>query len=199
MTPRILAAMFDDMQLRRLERCSHENTGLVYSCYIAPEHLRTAVMIMLEQGFHLEDICMLEVLEGYLVVYHFDHFDQPGRIAMRVLVDFETAAVPTISDIFPGASWHERECRDFFGVVFTGHGNMSPLLLSEEDATFHPLQKEVRCLQSLVEIAQPGEVLLQCKNFALFASLAANGEPEDAVPDQSQAHEIPNTKSGEEQ
>jgi NADH-quinone oxidoreductase subunit C len=196
MTPRTLAALFEDMQLHRLERCSLENTGLVHSCYLASEHLRAAAKILLEQEFHLEDVSMLEVLEGYLVVYHFDHFDQPGRIALRVLVDAEVAAVPTISDIFQGASWHERECRDFFGVSFTGHENMSPLLLSEEDVAFHPLQKDVRCLQSLVEIAQPGEVLTQCKNFNLFAPLETLCESGETISDQPQEHEMTNTKSG---
>ena len=199
MTPRTLNALFEDMQLHRLERCCLENTGLMFSCYLSSEDLRAAAKVLLEQEFHLEDISMLEVLEGCLVVYHFDHFEQPGRIALRVIVDYETAAIPTISDIYPGASWHERECRDFFGVVFTGHENMSPLLLSEEDAALHPLQKEVRCLQSLVEIAQPGEVLSQCKNFSLFASFSTIAEVGEIVPDQSQAHAMANKKSRGEQ
>jgi len=49
--------------------------------------------------------------------------------------------LPTISSVHPGANWHERETHDFFGVQFTGHPDMSPLLLPE-DADFHPLRKD---------------------------------------------------------
>jgi NADH-quinone oxidoreductase subunit C len=43
--------------------------------------------------------------------------------------------------VFPGANWHERETHDFFGIVFLGHPDLSPLLLPE-DADFHPLRKD---------------------------------------------------------
>jgi NADH-quinone oxidoreductase subunit C len=49
--------------------------------------------------------------------------------------------VPTISHVHPGANWHERESHDFFGIIFTGHPGLLPLLLPE-DADFHPLRKD---------------------------------------------------------
>jgi len=51
--------------------------------------------------------------------------------------------VPTISAVFPGANWHERETHDFFGIRFAGHPNLIPLLLPE-DADYHPLRKDFK-------------------------------------------------------
>jgi NADH-quinone oxidoreductase subunit C len=54
-----------------------------------------------------------------------------------------TPEIPTISSIFAGADWHERETHDFFGIKFIGHPNLTPLLLPE-DADFHPLRKDYK-------------------------------------------------------
>ena len=89
---------------------------------------------------------------GLKVVYQFARYDQLYRIKGRVSVP-DTLEIPSISDIYQGADWHERETRDFYGVVFDGHPNMKPLLLSEEDPDFHPLLKEEKKLKSLDEVS----------------------------------------------
>ena len=39
--------------------------------------------------------------------------------------------VPSVAEIWRTADWHERESHDLFGVLFSGHPNMEPLLLYE--------------------------------------------------------------------
>ena len=75
------------------------------------------------------------------VVYDFSHWDALCRIVIRVRIPRDTPAVPTISGVYSGANWHERETHDFFGIKFTGHPDLKPLLLPE-DADFHPLLKD---------------------------------------------------------
>lgn len=75
------------------------------------------------------------------VVYDFFHPTEPLRAVFRTRVPRATPEVPTISRVFPGANWHEREAHDFFGLVFSGHPNLKPFLLPE-DADFHPLRKD---------------------------------------------------------
>lgn len=117
-------------------------------------------------GFYIVFVTGLHVLpdegndkkcSGLEVVYHFARYDQLYRIKARVSVP-KTLEVPTISDIYQGADWHERETRDLFGVIFDGHPNLKPLLLTEEDLDFHPLLKEETNLKSLNEISWQPEV-----------------------------------------
>jgi len=75
------------------------------------------------------------------VVYDFYHMASALHVVVRTRVPRGNPEVPTISGVFPGANWHERETHEFFGIVFLGHPNLAPLLLPE-DATYHPLRKD---------------------------------------------------------
>jgi len=76
-------------------------------------------------------------------VYDFNHYEALCRVVIRTRVPRSKPEVPTISLIYPGANWHERETHDFFGINFVGHPYLVPLLLPE-DADFHPLLKDFR-------------------------------------------------------
>jgi NADH-quinone oxidoreductase subunit C len=75
------------------------------------------------------------------LVYDFNKMADGGRIAIRVRLSREKPELPSISKIFGGANWYEREAHEMFGIVFSGHPNLTPLILPE-DATFHPLRKD---------------------------------------------------------
>src|ERR671928_217635 len=60
----------------------------------------------------------------------------------------------TVTDVWPGAAWHERETYEMFGVVFDGHPNLAPLLLPD-GFEGHPLRKEF-VLASRVAKPWPG-------------------------------------------
>ena len=94
-------------------------------------------------GFALDTITAVDWLaEGQMeVVYDYFHPDGGLRVVIRSRVPRTAAEIPTISAVYPGANWHEREAHDFFGIRFTGHPNLSPFLLPE-DATYHPLRKD---------------------------------------------------------
>ena len=77
------------------------------------------------------------------VVYDYSHVDALCRVVVRARMPRSNPAVPTISKVYPGANWHERETHDFFGIYFEGHPNLCPLLLPE-DADFHPLLKDFK-------------------------------------------------------
>lgn len=77
------------------------------------------------------------------VVYDFNHYEALCRVTLRTRLPRNKPEIPTISPIYPGANWHERETHDFFGINFSGHPYLVPLLLPE-DADFHPLLKDFR-------------------------------------------------------
>jgi len=82
-------------------------------------------------------------------------------VACEVMADPGGAAVvDSITDLFPGAAWHERETHEMFGLQFGGHPNLAPLLLPE---TFegHPLRKDfvlaARAVKPWPGLKDPGD------------------------------------------
>jgi NADH-quinone oxidoreductase subunit C len=110
---------------------------------LPPEKVVAAAEILSKQGFFIEAVTGVDWIDDNQmeVVYDFNHFDELCRVVIRTRLDRDNPEVPTISHIYQGANWHERETHDFFGIKFIGHPDLSPLLLPE-DADFHPLRKD---------------------------------------------------------
>lgn len=80
---------------------------------------------------------------GFEVVYHLYSYTHRHNVTIRAKVPTADPVIPTVSDLWKAADWHERECRDMFGINFTGHPNLVPLLLPEDMLDHFPLRKEV--------------------------------------------------------
>jgi NADH-quinone oxidoreductase subunit C len=68
-------------------------------------------------------------LEVLLHVYSPDH---AINVAVHVPVDAADARCSSITDVYKGALWHERECHEMFGVEFEGHPRLVNLYLPED-------------------------------------------------------------------
>jgi NADH-quinone oxidoreductase subunit C len=79
--------------------------------------------------------------EGFEVVTHLFSTTHHHNVRLKVRLPHENPVCPTISDLFPGANWHERETREMFGIEFEGHPLPVKLLLSEPFEG-HPLRKD---------------------------------------------------------
>jgi NADH-quinone oxidoreductase subunit C len=75
-------------------------------------------------------------------------------LMLKTLVPRDKAELPSATGVYRGANWHERETFEMFGVVFTGHPGLKPLLLPD-GFEGHPLRKEF-ILASRVAKAWPG-------------------------------------------
>ncbi|MFF8607671.1 NADH-quinone oxidoreductase subunit C [Streptomyces sp. NPDC015346] len=82
------------------------------------------------------------------------------RLLVRTTVPHASPSLPTAVEVYAGAAWHERETHEMFGVEFTGHPNLVPLLLPE-NFEGHPLRKDfvlaARVVKAWPGAKEPGE------------------------------------------
>jgi len=100
-----------------------------------------------EHGFDmLTDVCGVDWAEGakprFTVVYHV--YSTTGHEYVRVAADCADDAapeVPSVTGLWPGADWHERETFDMFGIRFAGHPDLRRILMWDGYPHF-PLRKD---------------------------------------------------------
>lgn len=75
------------------------------------------------------------------VVYEFHSIDKNHSIRIRVGLEEDDPTIPTVSDLWKGALYPERELFDMFGFKVLGHPDLSRLIMPEEWEG-HPLRKD---------------------------------------------------------
>jgi NADH-quinone oxidoreductase subunit C len=109
-------------------------------------------------GFiNLTDVCGVDYPsreKRFDVVYHFLSPRQNARIRVKVMTDAETP-VPSITAVFPGADWFEREAYDLYGIIFTGHPDLRRIL-TDYGFEGHPMRKDFP-LTGFVEVRYDDE------------------------------------------
>jgi NADH-quinone oxidoreductase subunit C len=126
-----------------IQVCDFAAKGVNLDATVRPSEVVAAAEIMLRYGFAIDTITGVDwMAQGLMeVVYDYFHPLCGLRVAVHCRVARDTEEVPTISGVYQGANWHERETHDFFGIRFAGHPDLTPFLLPE-DATYHPLRRD---------------------------------------------------------
>lgn len=75
------------------------------------------------------------------VMYQLHNLSKNYRIRLKVFFNINEPNVPSITSVFKGANWMERQEFDFFGINFTGHPNLKRIL-NMDDMAYHPMRKE---------------------------------------------------------
>ncbi|HLI58503.1 MAG TPA: NADH-quinone oxidoreductase subunit C [Solirubrobacteraceae bacterium] len=102
----------------------------------APEHVRFVIRSLMDKGYtfipsvHGVDYYPEEPRLG--VLYEMMDMREVDRISVKARVSTEDPRIPSITDLFPGANFDEREVYDMFGVVFEGHPDMRRILMPED-------------------------------------------------------------------
>lgn len=89
------------------------------------------------------DVCGVdypERAERFDVVYHLLSPTQNLRIRVKLAAGEETV-VPSITSVFPGADWFEREAYDLYGILFSGHPDLRRIL-TDYGFEGYPLRKD---------------------------------------------------------
>jgi NADH-quinone oxidoreductase subunit C len=110
---------------------------------------------MLFRSFMVDDVFKMDFLSDLTAYDNKDHEDGQKRfvlvyqqysttlhvrVRIKCILNEDEQAL-TITDVFTGANWLEREVFDMFGIIFKGHPNMRRILMDER-FTGHPLRKE---------------------------------------------------------
>jgi len=94
---------------------------------------------------HLRDLCGVDYLNKkevrFEVVYNLYSIRHHHMIRLRAEVPENDPKIQSVTQIWAGADWHERECFDMFGITFNGHPDMRRILMPE-DWEGYPLRKD---------------------------------------------------------
>lgn len=75
------------------------------------------------------------------VVYHLHSWKNAIRLRIKCYLTQENPSIKSLTPLFDGANWQERETFDFFGIQFEGHPNMTRILNMDE-MDYHPMLKQ---------------------------------------------------------
>jgi NADH-quinone oxidoreductase subunit C len=95
----------------------------------------------------------------FCVVYHLYSLKHGHRLRLTVPVgtkandEQDPPTCPSLTPLWPGLNWHERECFDMYGIRFTGHPDLRRVLMYDEFVGY-PLRKDypIDREQPLVEL-----------------------------------------------
>jgi len=112
---------------------------------IDPARIVAACQAMRAQGYNM--LSSLTATDWFpteprfRVVYHLANLAAGKRLRLAARLPGDAPRIETVIPVWPAANWYEREVFDLFGVEFTGHPNLTRLLLPE-DWEGHPLRKD---------------------------------------------------------
>ena len=93
---------------------------------------------------YLVDVCGADnfTAEGrFEVIYNIYSLRTKIRMRLKTRVEENSPRLPSVTSVWPGADWPERETYDMFGIEFTGHPDLRRIYMPEEYAHY-PLRKD---------------------------------------------------------
>lgn len=124
----------------RIAEGDYSRTGCHLEARIDGCGMRRVAREMRKRHFHLETITAVDFPDSFELVYLYSTYHQDFcRIIARITIP-KDAAPASVSSIYPGACWLEREIYDFFGIRFTEHPDLRRIL-NPDNADYFPLLK----------------------------------------------------------
>ena len=94
---------------------------------------------------HLTDICSVDYPEDrqrFEVVYHLHSLSHHRRLRVKTRLSEDDPTIASVTSVWKGAEFLEREVYDMMGIRFTGHPDLRRILLPEDYAEGYPLRKD---------------------------------------------------------
>ena len=125
---------------------------------VRKENLLEVAAKVKEMGFnHLSVVTGIDYVDRFEVIYNFFSYGKKENLVLKVILDHEAPEVESLASHWKGADWLERETYDLVGIRFTGHPNLTRILLPE-GWKGHPLRKDYdMSVEQFVTIGEDGE------------------------------------------
>ena len=94
---------------------------------------------------HLTDICSVDYPEDQLrfeVVYHLHSLPLRQRLRLKTRITEDDPTIASVTGIWKGAEFLEREVYDMMGIHFSGHPDLRRILMPEDYDEGYPLRKD---------------------------------------------------------
>ena len=112
---------------------------------VPPDHIRAACEALRSAGYiSFEDMTAVDWLPfspRFQLSYHLLSLARKERIRLCAWIDEPDPSIETITTVWPGANYFEREVFDLFGIRFEGHPNLRRIMMPD-DWKGHPLRKD---------------------------------------------------------
>ena len=133
---------------------------------VAPDTIHEALSALKDDGYrllvfltavdHLQDHSRTEWPGRFEVVYQLRNIETRDQLRVRAFVDGDPPRIDSAHDVFPPANWDEREVFDLFGIEFTGHPDLTRILMPD-DWVGHPLRRDYPVGGEVVEFWEEHE------------------------------------------
>jgi NADH-quinone oxidoreductase subunit C len=112
---------------------------------IAKDLIREACATLIDAEYNaFQDVTAVDWFPSvprFQVVYHACSHKYKHVVRLKVLIDESDPTVDSITPVWPGANYYEREVFDLFGIRFEGHPNLRRIMMPDEWVG-HPLRKD---------------------------------------------------------
>ncbi len=129
------AAIIEESHFRDETTLRIKASALRDICFYSRDNLGFNYLIDLSSVDHFGDE------PRYEVVYELYSMKDCVHLRLKISVSEDDCNVPTVSDIWPTADWHEREAYDMMGLHFTNHPDLRRILMWD-GYPYHPLRKD---------------------------------------------------------
>jgi NADH-quinone oxidoreductase subunit C len=144
--------------------------------FVHPEDYRALCERLYKAGFDFPRCLSGSDMEfGLRVTLHLQSLENKTKAIIITDLKYSAPRVASVSDLWGGVEWHEREAYDLVGITFENHPDLRRILL-EDDWTIHPLQRKYNTrgylVDTWVEKSFPSPAVWE-EGFVPFAAVAA--------------------------
>jgi NADH-quinone oxidoreductase subunit C len=127
---------FDDVEVR----INPDNR--IYLIVDKSKLLELASFVKHELGFQHPNFCTgIDNKDKIDVLWHVGHLESPILIILQSSTDREESVIPSLTNLWKGFNWHERETYDLVGVNFDQHPDLRRIIMPE-NWEGHPLRED---------------------------------------------------------